>query len=767
MKKKYLKQLGVILLIGCIALQKPLMVFAENDDEVEMLFADDSDERLDLDDEGQNIDIVADDIQDIGSSEDVENDLQDDESVNTSADIDLFTSEEDNVELKVTGQPSDYTGKAGETAAFSIKAEGKNLKYQWQYSKDGGKNWTSFQTSARPSAVKADFKWVIEERFNGWICRCKVTDGTGNSTFSETARMTVKKEEDVELKITSQPSDYTGKAGETAAFSIKAEGKNLKYQWQYSKDGGKNWTSFQTSARPSAVKADFKWVIEERFNGWICRCKVTDGTGNSTFSETARMTVKKEEDVELKITSQPSDYTGKAGETATFSVKAEGKNLKYQWQYSKDGGKNWTSFQTSARPSAAKANFQWVIADRFNNWICRCQITDESGNSVITGTAKMIVRKDTTTLKITQQPTDVTAKDGEAFKIQIKAEGTGLQYTWLYRMKESNRWEVFYNESGTGFETRSTLSRKMQTTWDGLSIKCRIEDEYDNFIESEVVTLQLDVTPEKPTWVLKDGVLTFYGEIKTDEIKEKDTVEKVVIDGATKIPDEAFYNWNNLRDVNIGGSVEVIGSSAFSDCKNLETVTLSEGLKEIYGHAFRNDYKLEKIDIPYGVTSIGGWAFGDCVHLKKVKLPETITSMRSAFAGQTRIQTVGPAGGGYDLEYSWQNNISDSQIPSNAFAQMSNLESAVIEGVESVGVYAFANCTRLHEVSVGNKIKYIFSGAFYECKLLYSVSLSADVIDIGPYEVFDGCSSKLVLYCPKNSYAMNWAKENGIKYECK
>ena len=469
----------------------------------------------------------------------------------------------------------------------------------------------------------------------------------------------------------------------------------------------------------------------------------------------------------LKITQQPTDYTGKTGETATYSVKAEGTNLKYQWQYSKDGGVSWTNFQTSARPSAAKSNFQWVIADRFNNWICRCQITDESGNSVTSEAAKMIVRKDTTALKITQQPTNVTAKDGEAFKIQIKAEGTGLQYTWLYRMKESNRWEVFYNESGSGFETRSTLSRKMRATWDGLNIKCRIEDEYGNSIESETVTLQLDVTPEKPTWVLNDGVLTFYGEVKTDEIKEKDTIEKVVIDGATKIPDDAFCNWNNLRDVIIGGSVEVIGFSAFSDCKNLETVTLSEGLKKIYAHAFRNDYKLEKIDIPYGVSSIGDYAFGDCVHLKKVKLPETITSMSCAFAGQTRIQTVGPAGGGYDLEYSWTNNIPDSQIPSKAFAQMTNLESAVIEGVESVGVYAFADCTRLHEVSVANKTKYIFSGAFYECKLLYSVSLSADVIDIGPYEVFDGCSSKLILYCPKNSYAMNWAKENGIKYECR
>lgn len=38
----------------------------------------------------------------------------------------------------------------------------------------------------------------------------------------------------VELKITENSQDYTGKVGETAVYSVKAEGSGLKYQWQYS-----------------------------------------------------------------------------------------------------------------------------------------------------------------------------------------------------------------------------------------------------------------------------------------------------------------------------------------------------------------------------------------------------------------------------------------------------------------------------------------------------------------------------------------------------
>ena len=41
--------------------------------------------------------------------------------------------------------------------------------------------------------------------------------------------------------------------------------------------------------------------------------------------------------VPISIVTQPKDYSGPAGSTATFKVKAQGTGLKYQWQTYKDG----------------------------------------------------------------------------------------------------------------------------------------------------------------------------------------------------------------------------------------------------------------------------------------------------------------------------------------------------------------------------------------------------------------------------------------------
>ena len=62
---------------------------------------------------------------------------------------------------------------------------------------------------------------------DGQLYRCIVTSGTDTVTSDEAA-IHVKKD----IKITTDPVDFTGPVGIYAEFSVAAEGEGLTYQWQ-------------------------------------------------------------------------------------------------------------------------------------------------------------------------------------------------------------------------------------------------------------------------------------------------------------------------------------------------------------------------------------------------------------------------------------------------------------------------------------------------------------------------------------------------------
>ncbi|MBQ9545564.1 MAG: leucine-rich repeat domain-containing protein [Clostridia bacterium] len=63
----------------------------------------------------------------------------------------------------------------------------------------------------------------------------------------------------------------------------------------------------------------------------------------------------------------------------------------------------------------------------------------------------------------------------------------------------------------------------------------------------------------------------------------------------------AFTDCSQLEEIDVPGSVRVIGAYAFMRCGALKSVTLHDGLREI-----------------------GSWAFGDCNGLKSVAIPDSV-----------------------------------------------------------------------------------------------------------------------------------------------
>ncbi len=176
--------------------------------------------------------------------------------------------------LSITAQPQNYVGKVNSVAKFTVVAEGKGLTYQWQYSDDGGATWTD------SSVKKAVYTTRLTNSRDDRMVRCVVTDADGNVVFSESAVMQI-----TAVSITTQPQDYVGKVNSVAKFTVVAEGKGLSYQWQISDDAGATWTD------SSVKKAVYSTKLTENRDGRMVRCIVTDGNGDSVFSNEVTMNI--------------------------------------------------------------------------------------------------------------------------------------------------------------------------------------------------------------------------------------------------------------------------------------------------------------------------------------------------------------------------------------------------------------------------------------------------------------------------------------------
>ena len=271
------------------------------------------------------------------------------------------------VKVTITTQPKTQKVEEGNDIKLAVKATGEDLIYQWQSSADG-KTWKNCSSS---SAKKATFTFTAKTRHNGNYYRCKVTDSTGNTIYTNTVRTYV-------LSVTTQPKTQKVEAGDKVKFTVTATGAGKTYQWQYSTDG-KTWKNCSSS---SATSATFSFTSKTSHSGNYYRCRVKDNAGNTVYTDTVRLYV-------LGITEQPVSKTVTKGKTAKFTVEATGASKTYQWQYSTNGGKTWKNCSSS---SATKATFSFTTKTSHSGNYYRCRIKDSGGNTVYTSKVKLTVK---------------------------------------------------------------------------------------------------------------------------------------------------------------------------------------------------------------------------------------------------------------------------------------------------------------------------------------------------------------------------------------
>ncbi len=273
--------------------------------------------------------------------------------------------------LDIIQQPVDVEGSIGDTAVFAVEADGDDVTYQWQYCNSGSNSWAdSKMTGANTEKLEVKItKGRIGQKY-----RCILKDGYGKKLTTEEA--IIIQAEEKELTITQQPKSVEGKVGDTAVFTVGAEGNGIIYQWQYCNNASDTWTNSRTTGA-NTDKLEVK-VTKGRI-GQKYRCILRDSRGNRLTTEEVQIT--QAEDKELTITQQPENVSGKVGDTASFTVGAEGDGIVCQWQYCNKDSNVWAnSKMTGYNTNSIDVKItKGRIGQKY-----RCILRDSRGNRLTT-----------------------------------------------------------------------------------------------------------------------------------------------------------------------------------------------------------------------------------------------------------------------------------------------------------------------------------------------------------------------------------------------
>ena len=370
--------------------------------------------------------------------------------------------------LAITKHPTDENVKAGKTATFSARASGRDLSYTWQRYVPSEKEWKKYGSDNTSPVLKVE---DARTSWNGCKYRCKITDGTGHSAYTESATLYV-------LGVTKSPSEKNVKTGSSAAFKVAATGKNIKYQWQSKSHSDEDWHKSGGDGTHTAVLTLNEVGVKS--NGTRYRCKITDADGHSVYSDSARLYV-------LGIRKNPETRYVVSGQKASFHVTATGKDLKYQWQKKISSDQEWVNTERHTSHSSTFVIDQ--ATNSFNGMRFRCKVTDAANRVVYSKAAAL------STLAITKNPSAQDVKSGGTAVFRVAAKGLNLKYRWEARESSSANWRGSISSGNT---TR-TLKVPASIGKNGFRFRCRVSDPKGNTVYSKEAVLFVPGIVKNPT----------------------------------------------------------------------------------------------------------------------------------------------------------------------------------------------------------------------------------------------------------------------------
>ena len=250
------------------------------------------------------------------------------------------------------------------------------------------------------------------------------------------------------------------------------------------------------------------------------------------------------------------------------------------------------------------------------------------------------------------------------------------------------------------------------------------------------------------------------------------------------IADSAFKGCSSIENLSFNKNLREIGNNAFEECSSVKNVTFNDSLNTIGESAFANCSSVEKVDLPESVSSLGTYAFAGCEGVKSVTLSSKLNYVNDGvFSGCNSLESV-----------YLPDNI--SEIGANSFADCTNLKNIRFgKNLIHIDSYAFSGCSSLKSIEFPAGLQYIWSKAFIDCTNLSSVKLNSGLKQISNYAFYNCLNLKkvripssdtylcdyslgyygkndnnykipdFVIVGEKNSYAKQYAADNGFKFE--
>ncbi|MBK9248760.1 MAG: choice-of-anchor D domain-containing protein [Ignavibacteria bacterium] len=239
----------------------------------------------------------------------------------------------------ITTQPSDQIVCPGSAVTFNASASGTGLSYQWKHNNINITGATN-SVLTLPTTTHADsgsYSLVVTG-----LCAPLQTSNIVSLKFTPAPT------------ISKNPRDTTVCNGASVTLSVTANGTGLTYQWQ--KDGvnvdGAQSNTLNLNSISNANAGAYIVIVKNS-------CNLT------TASSSAILSLRES----ASITEQPVDLTIQTNLTATFTVKALGSNLKYQWM------KNNVNRLNDTLPTLTINNV--ILIDSGNY---KCIVRNECGN---------------------------------------------------------------------------------------------------------------------------------------------------------------------------------------------------------------------------------------------------------------------------------------------------------------------------------------------------------------------------------------------------
>lgn len=310
-------------------------------------------------------------------------------------------------------------------------------------------------------------------------------------------------------------------------------------------------------------------------------------------------------------------------------------------------------------------------------------------------------------------------------------------------------------------------------------------DTYDPAIEMAADVLGKTISKENLT--SGDYTYSVYSDDTAVIVKYngKDAVLEIPgeIDGYTVIAleNKSLFKNNNITELILPDSLEVVGNFAAMYCEKLEKVTFGKNIKNIGVSAFESEgddtsstskgsletlvfngapeiireeafyynHKLAEIVLPDGVKTIENWAFAKCFSADKIIIGEGNEFIGDhAFLKCNAAKTIVIPN-------------SCKTVSTSAFYQCSSATSLTIgNSVEIFEKGAFEECSSLESVVIPDSVKTIEPYAFYNCTSLKEVT-AGNNIDTIEKEIFKGTDG-LTVKAPEDSVMSEYAKDNKI-----